>query len=64
MLTKLNIQKNSKGEQHCPVLFKVFNNNTHIACIKTTGNVFSYEVRKKDHSDCIRLLISPALQGH
>ena len=43
MLTKLKVHKNSKGEQQCPVLFKVFNNNTQIACIKTTGNVFSYE---------------------
>lgn len=43
MLTKLKVHKNSKGEQHCPVLFKVFNDNTHIACIKTTGNVFCYE---------------------
>ena len=42
-LTKLNVHKNSKGEPHCPVMFKVFNNSTHIACIKTTGNVFSYE---------------------
>ena len=42
-LTKLNIAKNSNGEQHCPVMFKVYNNSTHIAAIKTTGNVFSYE---------------------
>ena len=43
-LTKLTVHKNSKGEPHCPVLFKVFNNNTHIVAIKSTGNVFSYEV--------------------
>ncbi len=43
MLTKLHVYKNSNGEQHCPVLFKVFNDSTHIACVKTTGNVFSYE---------------------
>ena len=42
-LTKLHIHKNAKGEMHCPVLFKVFTNNVHIAAIKTTGNVFSYE---------------------
>ncbi len=42
-LTKLNVHKNSKGEPHCPVMFKVFNNSTHIAAIKSTGNVFSYE---------------------
>ena len=44
-LTKLTVHKNSKGEPHCPVLFKVFNNNTHIVAIKNTGNVFSYEVK-------------------
>ena len=42
-LTKLNIHKNSKEEPHCPVMFKVFNNSTHIAAVKVTGNVFSYE---------------------
>ena len=42
-LTKLNVHKNSKGEPHCPVMFKVFNNSTHIAAIKNTGNVFSYD---------------------
>ena len=29
---------------HCPVTFKVFNSNTHIVAVKTTGNVFSFEV--------------------
>lgn len=42
-LTKLNFQKNADGFYHCPVLFKVFNQNSHIVAIKTTGNVFSYE---------------------
>ena len=42
-LTKLNLHRNSNGEPHCPVMFKVFNNSTHIAAIKSTGNVFSYE---------------------
>ena len=42
-LTKLAVHKNSKGEPHCPVLYKVFNNNTHIVAIRTTGNVFSNE---------------------
>jgi len=42
-LTKLNIHKNSKEGPHCPVMFKVFNNSTHIAAVKVTGNVFSYE---------------------
>lgn len=39
----LIVHKNSKGEPHCPVLFKVFNNNSHIVAVKNTGNVFSYE---------------------
>ncbi len=42
---RLIVHKNSKGEPHCPVLFKVFNNNSHIVAIKNTGNVFSYEVK-------------------
>ena len=42
-LIKLKVHKNSKGEIHCPVLFKVFNDNTHIACVRNTGNVFSYD---------------------
>uniref|UniRef100_A0A8C9F9H2 Peptidylprolyl isomerase like 2 n=1 Tax=Pavo cristatus TaxID=9049 RepID=A0A8C9F9H2_PAVCR len=31
------------GKYHCPVLFTVFTNNSHIVAIKTTGNVFAYE---------------------
>ncbi|XP_067119523.1 RING-type E3 ubiquitin-protein ligase PPIL2 [Centruroides vittatus] len=42
-LIKLNFSKNFDGKYHCPVLFKVFNQNSHIVAIKTTGNVFSYE---------------------
>ena len=42
MLTKLIFHKNSKNEFHCPVMFKVLNNNVHAVAIKTTGNVFSY----------------------
>lgn len=42
-LIKLNFHKNSEGKFHCPVTFKVFNENTHIVAIKTSGNVFSME---------------------
>jgi len=42
-LTKLNYQRNAAGEYHCPVMYKAFNPSTHIATIKTTGNVFCYE---------------------
>jgi len=43
-LIKLTFHKNSEGEYHCPVMFKSFTENSHIVAIKTTGNVFSYEV--------------------
>lgn len=42
-LVRLNFVKNAEGKYHCPVLYKVFNENSHIVAIKTTGNVFSYE---------------------
>lgn len=42
-LTKLNFFKNNSGSYHCPVTFKVFNENTHIVAVKTSGNVFSFE---------------------
>lgn len=34
------------GKYHCPVLYSVFSNNSHIVANKVTGNVFSYEVRE------------------
>ncbi|OXA59322.1 Peptidyl-prolyl cis-trans isomerase-like 2 [Folsomia candida] len=42
-LTKLNFTKNGEGKYHCPVLYKVFNANSHIVANKLTGNVFSFE---------------------
>ncbi len=42
-LIKMNFHKNSKDQFHCPITFKVFNENTHIACIAKSGNVFSYD---------------------
>ncbi|XP_021370894.1 peptidyl-prolyl cis-trans isomerase-like 2 [Mizuhopecten yessoensis] len=42
-LIKLNFCKNSAGKFHCPVTFKIFNENTHITAIRTSGNVFAYE---------------------
>uniref|UniRef100_A0AAY4BSM6 PPIase cyclophilin-type domain-containing protein n=1 Tax=Denticeps clupeoides TaxID=299321 RepID=A0AAY4BSM6_9TELE len=42
-LIKLNFSKNSEGKYHCPVLYTVFTNNSHIVANKITGNVFSYE---------------------
>uniref|UniRef100_A0A7N6A1C2 RING-type E3 ubiquitin transferase n=1 Tax=Anabas testudineus TaxID=64144 RepID=A0A7N6A1C2_ANATE len=42
-LIKLNFVKNNDGKYHCPVLYNVFTNNSHIVVNKITGNVFSYE---------------------
>ncbi|XDA85596.1 hypothetical protein R6Z07F_015373 [Ovis aries] len=42
-LVKLNFAKNSEGKYHCPVLFTVFTNSSHIVAIKTTGNVYAHE---------------------
>ena len=35
------------GDYHCPITFKVFNENSHIVAIRTSGNVYCYEVRKR-----------------
>lgn len=32
------------GKYHCPVTYKVFNANTNIVAIKTTGNVYCLDV--------------------
>lgn len=42
-IIRLNMSKNAENLWHCPVTCKVFNNNTHVVAIKTTGNVFSYD---------------------
>ena len=42
-LIKINFHKNAKDEYHCPITFKVFNENSQIVCIAKTGNVFSQE---------------------
>lgn len=46
-LFPLNFFKNEKGKYHCPLTFRVFNENSHIVAIKTTGNVFSFEAIDK-----------------
>lgn len=43
-LTKLTFYKNAEDQYHCPVLFKTFTKHSHIVAIKTTGNVYSFEV--------------------
>lgn len=42
-LIKLNFAKNNEGKFHCPVLFTVFTNSSHIVAIRTTGNVYAHE---------------------
>ncbi|KAG4103040.1 peptidyl-prolyl cis-trans isomerase-like 2-like protein [Neocallimastix lanati (nom. inval.)] len=46
-LIKLNFAKNANGKYHCPVSFKEFTDNTKIAAIKTTGNVYEYDIIEK-----------------
>ncbi|XP_043924710.1 RING-type E3 ubiquitin-protein ligase PPIL2 [Protopterus annectens] len=42
-LIKLHFHKNNDGKYHCPVLYSIFTNNSHIVALKTSGNVFCYE---------------------
>ncbi|KAI9983847.1 hypothetical protein PInf_007924 [Phytophthora infestans] len=58
-LIQLHFGKNSQGEYFCPVTYKVFTDNTKIAAIATTGNVFCYEaieelnIKPKNWTDLI-----------
>ncbi|GAB6030361.1 hypothetical protein CHUAL_006022 [Chamberlinius hualienensis] len=42
-LIKLKFHKDAEGKYHCPVLYKMFNESSHIVAVKPTGNVFCYE---------------------
>ncbi|XP_050409403.2 RING-type E3 ubiquitin-protein ligase PPIL2 [Patella vulgata] len=42
-LIRLNFHKNSDDKYHCPVTFKIFNENSHIVAIKPTGHVYAHE---------------------
>lgn len=42
-LVQLKFSKNSDGAYFCPVTYKVFTDNTKIAAVATTGNVFAYD---------------------
>ncbi|KAF9179074.1 Peptidyl-prolyl cis-trans isomerase cyp8 [Haplosporangium sp. Z 767] len=42
-LIKLNFFKNANDEYHCPITLRVFNENTHIVAIKTSGNVYAFD---------------------
>lgn len=46
-LTRLHFHRNTDGEYDCPVLGKVFNQNTHIVAIGTTGNVYCWDAIKE-----------------
>lgn len=58
-IIRLNMTKNTENLWHCPVTCKVFNNNTHIVAIKTTGNVFSHDavselnIKAKNYTDLL-----------
>ncbi|XP_001362364.4 RING-type E3 ubiquitin-protein ligase PPIL2 [Monodelphis domestica] len=58
-LIKLNFTKNNEGKYHCPVLFTVFTNNSHIVAIRSTGNVYAYEaveqlnIKTKNYKDLL-----------
>ncbi|XP_076845939.1 RING-type E3 ubiquitin-protein ligase PPIL2 [Brachyhypopomus gauderio] len=58
-LIKLNFSKNSEGKYHCPVLYNVFTNNSHIVANRVTGNVFSHEaveqlnIKTKSYKDLL-----------
>ncbi len=47
------------GKYHCPVTCKVFNNNSKIVAIRTTGNVYSLEavqelnIKPKNYEDLL-----------
>lgn len=40
---KIHFHLNPEGELHCPATVKTFNENTKIAVVKVTGNVYSYD---------------------
>jgi len=42
-LTTLKFHKNEQGQYYCPVLYEPFTDDTEIACIRTTGNVYSWQ---------------------
>lgn len=42
-VTKIAFSTNQQGEMCCPVLGKVFNENTHIVAVRTSGNVYCRE---------------------
>lgn len=58
-IIRLNMHKNADGLWHCPVMYKVFNNNTHVVAIRSTGNVFCFDavnelnIKTKNYTDLL-----------
>ena len=50
-LFPVHFYKNSDNEYHCPVTYKVFTNNSKIAVIRTSGNVYLYDCIKELNID-------------
>jgi peptidyl-prolyl cis-trans isomerase-like protein 2 len=48
---KLHFYKTDEGTFQCPVTFKDFTNNSEIVAIRTSGNVFSKQVRNFEARD-------------
>ena len=42
-LIKMHWSRNEKGEFQDPISYKVFTDNTHIVCIRTSGYVYAYD---------------------
>uniref|UniRef100_A0AAY4BQK8 RING-type E3 ubiquitin-protein ligase PPIL2 n=1 Tax=Denticeps clupeoides TaxID=299321 RepID=A0AAY4BQK8_9TELE len=52
-LIKLNFSKNSEGKYHCPVLYTVFTNNSHIVNSGITGAVEQLNIKTKSFNDLL-----------
>ena len=46
-LVELKFHKNSEQQYHCPVIYKLFNQNSKIVANKKSGHVYSYEAYQK-----------------
>lgn len=59
-LYPVHFYKNADNEYHCPVTYKVFTQNSKIAVIRTSGNVYLYDCIKELNIDqnCWEDLIS------
>eukprot|EP01132_Coremiostelium_polycephalum_P002901 gene2901-3612_t len=50
-LFKVHFSKNSDDEYECPITKKVFTEYSKIVCIRTTGNIYSYDAVQKLNID-------------